>query len=41
MSAFTYADLIATVDGLTARKKTLGEQIGVLATCDRPGLLDE
>jgi transposase len=32
MSAFTYADLIATVDGLTARKKMLAEQIGVVAT---------
>lgn len=32
MSAFTYADLIACVDGLTARKKRLAEQIGVLAT---------
>jgi transposase len=32
MSAFAYADLIATVDGLTARKKTLAERIGVLAT---------
>jgi hypothetical protein len=32
MSAFTYADLIATVDGLTARKKTLAERIGELAT---------
>lgn len=32
MSAFTYADLIATVDGLSARKKVLGEQIGVIAT---------
>ena len=32
MSAFTFADLIATVDGLTARKKMLAEQIGVLAT---------
>jgi transposase len=32
MSAFTYADLIACVDGLTARKKTLAEQIGDLAT---------
>jgi transposase len=32
MSAFTYADLIATVDGLTARKKMLAEQISVLAT---------
>jgi transposase len=31
MSTFTYADLIAAVDGLTARKKTLAEQIGVLA----------
>jgi len=32
MSTFTYADLIATVDGLTARKKMLAEQIGILAT---------
>jgi transposase len=32
MSAFTYADLIATVDGLTARKKALAEQISDLAT---------
>jgi transposase len=32
MSAFTFADLIATVDALTARKKMLAEQIGVLAT---------
>ncbi len=32
MSAFTYADLIATVDGLTARKKMLAERISVLAT---------
>lgn len=32
MSAFTYAELIATVDGLTARKKTLAEQISRLAT---------
>jgi transposase len=32
MSAFTFADLIATVDELTARKKMLAEQIGVLAT---------
>jgi transposase len=32
MSAFTSADLIATVDGLTARKKTLAERIGELAT---------
>jgi transposase len=32
MSAFTFADLIATVDGLTARKKALSERIGVLAT---------
>lgn len=32
MSTFTYADLIATVDGLTARKKTLAEQISRLAT---------
>ena len=31
MSAFTYADLVATVDGLTARKKMLAERIGVLA----------
>lgn len=32
MSVFTYADLIATVDGLTARKKALAERIGELAT---------
>jgi transposase len=32
MSQFTYADLIATVDGLTARKKVLAERIGQLAT---------
>ena len=32
MSAFTCADLIACVDGLTARKKLLAERIGVLAT---------
>ncbi len=32
MSAFTYADLIATVDGLTARKKMLAERISLLAT---------
>jgi transposase len=32
MSAFTYADLVATVDGLTARKKMLAERISVLAT---------
>jgi transposase len=32
MSAYTWADLIACVDGLTARKKTLAERIGVLAT---------
>jgi transposase len=32
MSGFTYADLIATVDGLTARKKALADRIGVLAT---------
>jgi transposase len=32
MSAFTYADLIATVDGLTARKKVLAERISELAT---------
>jgi transposase len=32
MSAFTYADLIATVDGLTARKKMLAERISMLAT---------
>lgn len=31
MSGFAYADLIATVDGLTARKKALAEQISVLA----------
>jgi transposase len=32
MSAFTFADLVACVDGLTARKKTLAERIGELAT---------
>lgn len=32
MSAFTFADLIATVDGLTARKKTLAARIAELAT---------
>lgn len=32
MSAFTFADLVATVDGLTARKKALAHQIGVLAS---------
>jgi transposase len=32
MSEFTWADLIACVDGLTARKKTLAERIGELAT---------
>ncbi len=32
MSSFAYADLIATVDGLTARKKALAERIGVLAS---------
>lgn len=32
MSAFTFAELVATVDGLTARKKMLAERIGVLAT---------
>ena len=32
MSALTYADLVASVDGLTARKKVLAERIGVLAT---------
>jgi transposase len=32
MSAFTFADLIATVDGLTARKQVLAERISVLAT---------
>jgi len=32
MSALTYADLIACVDGLTARKKTLAERISELAT---------
>jgi transposase len=32
MSAFTFADLVACVDGLTARKKVLAERIGVLAT---------
>jgi transposase len=32
MSAYTWADLIACVDGLTARKKTLAERIGELAT---------
>jgi transposase len=32
MSAFTYAELVATVDGLTARKKMLAERISQLAT---------
>jgi hypothetical protein len=32
MSALIYADLIACVDGLTARKKALAERIGELAT---------
>ena len=32
MSAFTFADLIACVDGLTARKKVLAERISELAT---------
>ena len=32
MSELTYADLVAHVDGLTARKKTLAERIGELAT---------
>ncbi len=32
MSTFAYADLIATVDGLTARKQRPAEQIGVLAS---------
>jgi len=32
MSAFTYAELIAAVDGLSARKKMLADRIGVLAT---------
>ena len=32
MSAFAYADFIATVDGLTARKKMLAQRIGMLAT---------
>jgi len=32
ISELTYADLIATVDGLTARKKTLAERIGEVAT---------
>ena len=32
MSQLTYADLIATVDGLTARKKMLAERISELAT---------
>jgi transposase len=32
ISELTYADLIACVDGLTARKKTLAERIGELAT---------
>jgi transposase len=31
MSAYTWADLVACVDGLTHRKKTLAEQIGELA----------
>jgi transposase len=32
MSAFTYADLVAGVDGLTARKRMLAERIAELAT---------
>ena len=32
MSAYAWADLVACVDGLTARKKTLAEQISMLAT---------
>jgi transposase len=32
MSAFTYTELIAAVDGLSARKKMLADRIGVLAT---------
>ena len=32
LSQLTYADLIATVDGLTARKQTLAERIGEVAT---------
>jgi transposase len=32
LSEFTWADLIACVDGLTARKKRLAERIGELAT---------
>jgi transposase len=32
MSELTFADLIATVDGLTARKERLAEKIGELAT---------
>ncbi|MGI8412934.1 MAG: hypothetical protein ACR2QA_10725 [Solirubrobacteraceae bacterium] len=32
MSALTYADLVACVDGLTARKKALAERISRLAT---------
>jgi hypothetical protein len=32
MFAFTYAELVAAVDGLTARKKMLAERIGVLVT---------
>jgi transposase len=32
ISALTYADLIASVDGLTARKQRLAERIGELAT---------
>ena len=32
MSAFAFADLVACVDGLTARKQTLAERIGELAT---------
>jgi transposase len=35
MSELTYADLIACVDGLTARKKALAERIGELATDER------
>ena len=32
MSAFTYADLLATVDGVSARKKALAERISALST---------
>jgi transposase len=32
MSAFTYADLLATVDGVSARKKALAERISELST---------